>query len=111
MEAHVAPPAEREVADSLVAGLRAQLPATFPLAGIEVAVGELVEIDHTALTAALAALLPGVEVRLSPVAALYRCLDCGVEYPADEFPCPACGSGRHEVVHGHELGITRAWGR
>lgn len=109
MEAHVAP--EQEAAETLVAGLRAQLPASFALAGIEVAVGELVAIDPAALAAALTALLPGVEVRITPVAALYHCLDCGADYPADEYPCPACGSGRHEVVHGHELGITRAWGR
>lgn len=97
------------LADALLDGLRAQLPEGFALAGIEVEVGELVDVDRAALRAALVARL-GVEVRIVEVAALYRCLDCGAEYPADEFPCPACGSPRHEVVHGEELGVSRAWG-
>lgn len=97
------------VAQSLVEGLQAQLPAHVRLGGIEVELGEQVDLDAGALRAALQALLPGVEVRITLVPALLRCLDCGAEYPADEFPCPACGSAKAELVHGDELQIRRAW--
>lgn len=99
-----------EVVSPMLDALRAQLPSGFRLAGIEVEVGERLELDLAALRAALEARLPGTEVCIKPIAALLRCLDCGAEYPADEFPCPACGSGRAELIHGTELGIVRAWG-
>lgn len=101
--------AAAQVARSLVEGLRQQVPAHVPLAGIEVELGEHVDLAPAALKAALEALLPGVEVRVTLVPALLRCLDCGAEYPADEFPCPACGSAKAEPVHGDELQIRRAW--
>jgi len=99
-----------EIADTLVAALRDQLPPTVILAGVEVELGALVELAAADLHAALTARLPGVEVRIREVPAVVRCDDCGAEYPADEHPCPACGSPRATVVHGHELGIVRAWG-
>lgn len=99
------------IADELVAGLRAQLPPEVVLEGFEVEVGEHLELDAEALMAALQLLVPGVEVRLVQVEGLLRCLECGAEYPADEAPCPVCGSARAELVHGHELSVRRAWAR
>lgn len=99
------------LADELVLALRAQLPETgFKLAGIEVHVGERVDVSPDELRQALARKLPGIEVKVTVVAALLKCQDCGAEYPADEHPCPQCGSGRAELVHGLELAIARAWG-
>jgi Zn finger protein HypA/HybF involved in hydrogenase expression len=104
-------PSAGEVASHLLAHLQSQLPPSgFHLEGIEVRVGALVELDRDTLHAALCAVLPGVEVRLTEVAPLLRCLECGAEYPHDEHPCPACGSARAEVVSGTELEIARAWG-
>lgn len=99
------------IAAELVAGLRAQLPAQgFRLDGVEVQVGVLLELDLAALTAALQQLLPSVEIKIQVEPAILHCEDCGADYPADEHPCPVCGSGRASVLHGQELGITRAWG-
>lgn len=108
----VSPPSDVDVvAASLVDGLRAQLPASgFALAGVEIELGALLGLDGVALAASVRRLLPGVEVQVTIVAGLLRCLDCGAEYPVDEFPCPACGSPRHEFVHGEELQVKRAWG-
>lgn len=103
--------AAAEVARALVAGLRAQVPSEgFALAGIEVEVGELVDVDRETLAEALRTALPGVEVRLTVVPAVLVCLDCGAEYPADEHPCPSCGSSRAELLRGNELQVLRAWG-
>lgn len=99
------------IADELVAGLRAQLPAEVVLEGFEVEVGEHLEIDVDELLTALKLLVPGVEIRLVRVEGLLRCLECGAEYPADEAPCPVCGSARAELVHGHELSVRKAWAR
>lgn len=100
-----------EVAIQLLEGLNAQLPASgFRLDGIEVQVGRMVELEPELLRAALCALLPGIEVKVTPVDALLKCKDCGAEYPADEHPCPVCGSPHAELVHGGELQIVRAWG-
>lgn len=98
------------VVQPLLDGLHAQLPPGFRLVAIEVAVGERVEVNHDALRGALERALPGVEVVLRLVPAVLRCLDCGATYPADEFPCPACGSGRAELIAGDELGIVAARG-
>lgn len=99
------------VADELFAALQAQLPASgFQLAGIEVHLGERVDLTASELRAAMQSRLPGVEVVVNVVAALLKCQDCGAEYPADEHPCPVCGSGRAELIHGQELAIARAWG-
>lgn len=100
----------QEVCEQLVSGLRAQVPGDFVLAGIEVHLGELVELDAAALLAALQGALPGIEVLLTRVPGVLKCKDCGAEYPSDEHPCPACGSGHAELIHGTELGIARAWG-
>ena len=102
-------PVEYEVANHLVSGLRAQVGASVALVGIEVEVGESVDVNIQVLQGALARLLPGVEVQIRAVAVLYVCADCGAEFPADEHPCPVCGSVRVSMVHGEELGITRAW--
>lgn len=100
-----------EIADQLLAALHAQLPAAgFLLAGIEVHLGERVDLLASALRTAMQVRLPGIEVQVTVVAALLKCQDCGAEYPADEHPCPVCGSGRAELIHGHELAIARAWG-
>jgi Zn finger protein HypA/HybF involved in hydrogenase expression len=100
-----------EVASALLVHLQAQLPTSgFQLVGIEVRVGTRVDVDAEVLRAALCAALPGVEVRLSVVEPVLRCVDCGAEYPHDEHPCPACGSARAEEVGGTELEISRAWG-
>lgn len=98
------------VVDTLLAALRAQVPPTVVLAGVEVELGALVELSPADLHAALATRLPGVEVRIREIPAVVRCDDCGAEYPADEHPCPACGSPRATLIHGDELGIVRAWG-
>ncbi len=98
------------VADTLVAALRAQVPAGVVLAGIEVHLGALVALAAADLHAALSSRLPGLEVRIVVIAALMRCDDCGAEYPPEEHPCPACGSPRGSLIHGEELGIVRAWG-
>lgn len=98
------------IAAQLVDGLRAQWPAEVELGGFEVEVGVLLDLDAEELRAALAQLCPGAEVRIKKVEGVLHCLDCGAEYPSDEHPCPACGSNRAELVHGTELGITRAWG-
>lgn len=103
------PSSEQRVAQHLIEGLRAQFDASVPLRGIEVEVGATVELDHAALGAALSAGLSGIEVRIVAVAVLFRCTDCGAEFPADEHPCPVCGSARVSLVHGEELGISRAW--
>lgn len=98
------------IAETLVAALRAQAGA-MRVAGIEVRLGAMVDLAPAVLQAALEATLgPGVEVQITVVAAVLRCLDCGAEYPGDEHPCPACGSGRAELIHGTELEIARAWG-
>ncbi|MFZ5482400.1 MAG: hydrogenase/urease maturation nickel metallochaperone HypA [Myxococcota bacterium] len=100
-----------EVAASLLEALNAQLPASgFALEGIEVRLGAMLDLDGEALRAALCAMLPGVDVQLVPVDGLLRCKDCGAEYPADESPCPVCGSPHAELVAGGDLQIVRAWG-
>ena len=101
-----------EVAHQLLEGLHAQLPEHgFHLQGIEVHVGKMVDLDPEQLRAMLLALLPPkVEVQITLVDALLRCKDCGAEYPADEHPCPVCGSPHAELAHGGELQIVRAWG-
>jgi Zn finger protein HypA/HybF involved in hydrogenase expression len=100
-----------DIADELVAALRAQLPDDIVLDGFEVEVGEHVELDRDALVAALRARVPGVEVRVVVVEGLLRCLDCGADYPPDEAPCPVCGSARAALIHGQELSVRRAWAR
>lgn len=100
-----------ELADQLIAGLYAQLPTSgFRLDGIEVLVGTLVELDPDALARALKERLPGVEVQIKMSEACLRCTDCGAEYPADEHPCPVCGSPNASLISGSELEISRAWG-
>ena len=100
---------EQLVAQHLIEGLRSQIGGSVRLRGIEVEVGVTVELDHAALMAALGVELPGLEVRIREVAVLFQCADCGAEFPADEHPCPVCGSARVSLVHGEELGISRAW--
>ncbi|MFN7143245.1 MAG: hydrogenase/urease maturation nickel metallochaperone HypA [Myxococcota bacterium] len=100
-----------EVAGQLLEGLHAQLPAQgFRLDGFEVELGAMVDLEPDVLRAALCALLPGIEVKVTRVDALLKCKDCGAEYPADEHPCPVCGSPHAELVHGAELQVVRAWG-
>ncbi len=100
-----------DLAGPLLEHLESQLPADgFVLRGIELLVGELVDVDIEALRAALCAALPGVEVQLRRAHGVLRCEDCGAEYPHDEHPCPTCGSARATLVGGHELEIARAWG-
>lgn len=99
---------EAEVAAELVAAVRAQIGAAWVLRGVTVEVGERVEIDPGALAAAMRAALPGTEVRVEQVPVLYRCADCGAEFPADEHPCASCGSARVMLVRGEELAVTRA---
>lgn len=99
------------LADELVAALRAQLPDDVILEGFEVELGEHVGVDAEALRAALQLRVPGVDVQILNVEGLLRCLDCGAEYPADEAPCPVCGSARSEHAHGQELSVRRAWAR
>lgn len=100
-----------EIAASLLEHLQAQLPPSgFHLDGIEVQVGELVDLDRETLRAMLMAMLPRVEVQITVVPGLLKCLDCGATYPHDEHPCPLCGSGRAELIGGQELQIVRAWG-
>jgi Zn finger protein HypA/HybF involved in hydrogenase expression len=99
-----------EVVELLLAGLEAQLPEGFVPAGIEVQLGALLDVDPAALRASLEAALPGLEIRILVTPAAFRCLDCGAEYPQDEFPCPVCGSPNHEILQGNELQILRAWG-
>lgn len=104
-------PTLSEIARSLVEGLRAQLPAEgFRLDSIEIAVGTQVDLQPEELRLAVAALLPGVQVEMRVVEALMRCQDCGAEFPPDEYPCPLCGSGHAELVHGLELEIVKARG-
>ena len=98
------------VAESLVQALRLQVPPTFPLVGIDVHLGALVDLVPAALLAALRARLPGIDVQITVIAALMRCEDCGAEYPPDEHPCPACGSPRGTLIHGEELAVVRARG-
>ncbi len=100
-----------QIAEELLAGLRAQWPADQALGGFEVEVGELVDVDASALKAELERACPGVTVEILRVEGLVRCLDCGAHYPAEESPCPVCGSGRGELMHGAELGVRRAWAR
>jgi Zn finger protein HypA/HybF involved in hydrogenase expression len=104
-------PSTGDIAADLLQHLESQLPGDgFHLQGIEVKVGELLDLDRDALRAMLCAMLPGVEVRITTVPGLLRCKDCGAEYPGDEHPCPACGSPHAELVQGGELEIARAWG-
>ena len=100
-----------ELAASLLKGLHDQLPDDVELAGFELEIGDLVDVDVSALRRALEEAAPGVEVVVTRVAGLLRCLDCGARYPSDEHPCPVCGSGRAELEHGEELGMKRAWVR
>ena len=102
-------PPELTVAQHLYEALRTQIPASVKLRGIEVEVGVTVDIDEPALRSALTRLLPGVEIQIRRVEVLFKCADCGAEFPADEHPCPVCGSARVAMVHGDELGIKRAW--
>lgn len=99
------------LAEHLLEGLHAQVPPELELAGFELEVGELVEVDRVALRAALELRAPGVDVVITIVEGLLRCLDCGARYPTDEHPCPVCGSARAEIEHGSELGVKRAWVR
>jgi Zn finger protein HypA/HybF involved in hydrogenase expression len=95
----------------MLAHLQSQLPASgFALRGVELVVGQQVDVDAEALRAALCAALPGVEVRLVRTEPLLRCDECGAEYPHDEHPCPSCGSARATLLGGDELEIRRAWG-
>lgn len=100
-----------DLAAELVAGLRAQWPGQVELGGFEVEVGELLDLDVPALLQSLRRLVPGVEVRVVRVEGLLQCQECGARYPADEAPCPVCGSARAEPVAGTELGVRRAWAR
>lgn len=101
----------RQVAAQLLDGLRAQLPAEgFVLRGFEIELGALVDLPVEDLLVAVEEAWPGIEVRVTVVAAVLRCEDCGAEYPADEHPCPVCGSARAELIHGNELHVKRAWG-
>ncbi len=100
-----------DVAETLVSGLRAQLPpAGFRLDGIEVHLGEEVDLTATELRDALERALPGVTIEITPIGSALKCLDCGAEYPSDEHPCPVCGSPNAAMIHGNELTIARAWG-
>lgn len=100
-----------ETAALLLQGLNEQLPPSgFHLKGIEVRVGELVDVNPELLRASLCAMLPGVEVVITRVLGLLKCDDCGAEFPHDEHPCPACGSARATLMHGTEFDIVRAWG-
>ncbi len=99
------------IAAQLIDGLRAQLPKVgFRLDGIEVQVGALLELDVEGLRQSLLRALGGIEVKLLVEPAMLHCEDCGADYPADEHPCPVCGSGRASLRSGEELSITRAWG-
>ncbi|MSP56606.1 MAG: hypothetical protein EXR69_13555 [Myxococcales bacterium] len=101
---------EAEVAMQLLEGLRAQLGGRVAqVKGVEVEVGEAHSLDPARVQVALTLLLPEVDVRVNVVAVLWKCSDCGAEFPADEHPCPVCGSVRVTMVRGDELGITRAW--
>lgn len=102
---------EDDLAAELVAGLRAQWPAHVVLGGFEVEVGELLDLDVAALTQALRRAMPDVEVRIVRTEGLLQCQDCGARYPADESPCPVCGSAHAEPVAGLELSVRRAWAR
>jgi Zn finger protein HypA/HybF involved in hydrogenase expression len=100
-----------EIAVQLLDGLNAQLPESgFRLQGLEVLLGKMVDVDPEHLKAALCAMLPRVEVQITVIDALLKCTDCGAEYPADEHPCPVCGSPHAELCHGADLQIVRAWG-
>ncbi len=100
------------VVEELLAGLREQLPPSgFRLDGIEVHLGAEVELSGEELASALAKALPGVEIKITLIPSLLHCLDCGADYPPDEFPCPVCGSAAAEHLHGQELQIARAWGQ
>jgi Zn finger protein HypA/HybF involved in hydrogenase expression len=100
-----------EIARTLVDGLIAQLPkGGFRLESIEIAVGMQVDLEPEALRVEVAALLPEVQVEMRRVDALMRCQDCGAEFPPDEYPCPVCGSGHVELVHGLELEVVKAKG-
>lgn len=101
----------RQVAAQLLDGLRAQLPPQgFRLQGIEIELGELVDLPAGDLLVAIEEAWPGIEVRLTVVAGVLKCADCGAEYPTDEHPCPVCGSARADLIHGNELHVKRAWG-
>jgi Zn finger protein HypA/HybF involved in hydrogenase expression len=100
------------IVEELVRGLREQLPPTgFRLDGIEVHLGAEVELEPQELSSALGLALPGVEIKIKVIASLLHCMDCGADYPPDEFPCPVCGSAAAEHRHGQELEIARAWGQ
>ena len=96
------------IAAELAEALRAQVPAGMVIEGFDVEVGELVELDVAGLRAELAARIPGAEVAIIRIPGVLRCKDCGAEYPSDEHPCPVCGSGRADLIHGTELGVVRA---
>lgn len=101
----------RQVAAQLVDGLRTQLPREgFLLRGCEIELGELVDLRVDDLLIAMEEAWPGIEVKVTMVAGVLHCLDCGAEYPTDEHPCPSCGSSRAELIHGNELQVKRAWG-
>mgnify|MGYP003334764832 CR=1 FL=1 len=101
-----------DVAQQLIDGMALQLPRqNFALEGIEVQLGAGVDLDAGELKRALMDRLPGVLVEITLVPILMRCLDCGAEYPADEHPCPVCGSPHAEILRGNELQIVRAWGK
>ena len=105
------PSVEFQVAERLLEGLHQQLgDRVARVRGIEVEVGETHDLDATDLHAELSRLLPGRQIRVRTVAVLFKCADCGAEFPADEHPCPVCGSARVAMVHGDELGVSRAWG-
>ena len=103
--------AAEEVAAQLVTGLRAQLPTEgFRLAGVEVQLGELVDLTPAELAAAIQAILGPIDVQVKVMTGVLKCTDCGAEYPSDEHPCPVCGSPNAQLIHGTELAISRAWG-
>ena len=106
-----AEPSLDDLAAELLAGLRAQIPATgFRLEEIEIEVGALLDLDPEALIAAMQPHLPGVIIRVARVDALLQCTRCGAHYPPDEHPCPVCGAPEADWVHGRELQISRARG-
>ena len=100
---------ELSIAEAVV-DIAARHAAGRPVSVVELKVGHLRQVVHSALEfafelVALGTVLEGAELRMEEVAARGACRTCGADTPLPEFPlcCRRCGGFDVEVTRGEEL--------
>ena len=80
---------------------------------IHLRIGEMAGINCASLEFAFDVLSKGTRaeggrLEYEKVAVLGRCSDCGREFSPEElvFRCPACGSGRVDIIAGREMEVA-----